>query len=365
MGRPPVPWRRSTRKRRRRFRGPGAEWVEEEIGDASIAVSYPGRSFSGRGPRRLPQSHAARNAPDPRPQRHPHPLGRSRPLRRVPGLARCHEELHSRVRLGLCAPGYPGLRAAERRCNAAGPQRIRECARPRAGQRGPSPDRRAVPARGLRRPADTRRAPAAPALTVGRGAALLEERREGERLGERQQRARRLTAEVFRYTEHLFYVGVAVALVAAGLALFAAIIHAFYGGMRAGNVSGSVLPFLDGLLLVFIISEIIHTVRAVVAENVLTAEPFLIVGIVAAIRRLIVASAAAKEHLGRAEFTHLMLEIGVLGATVVALGFTIYLLRHTTRSEPRPEHEGRGRAGQELEDRTGASRLSADAALKP
>jgi len=151
-------------------------------------------------------------------------------------------------------------------------------------------------------------------------------------------------------------VGVAVALVAAGLALFAAIIHAFYGGMRAGNVSGSVLPFLDGLLLVFIISEIIHTVRAVVAENVLTAEPFLIVGIVAAIRRLIVASAEAKEHLGRAEFTHLMLEIGVLGATVVALGFTIYLLRHTTRSEPRPEHEGAG--GPARSARTGPARAA-------
>jgi uncharacterized membrane protein (DUF373 family) len=155
--------------------------------------------------------------------------------------------------------------------------------------------------------------------------------------------ARHLTAQVFRYAEQAFYVGVAIALAVAGLVLFANVVHAFYVGLRAGNVAASVLSFLDGLLLVFIISEIIHTVRAVIDENVLTTEPFLIVGIVAAIRRLIVATAEAKEHLGRPEFGQVMLEIGALAGTVVALGLTIYLLRHTFHTEPKPSHERAGR----------------------
>jgi uncharacterized membrane protein (DUF373 family) len=119
------------------------------------------------------------------------------------------------------------------------------------------------------------------------------------------------------------------------------VVYSFYQGMRAGDVETSVLSFLDGLLLVFIISEIIHTIRAVIDENVLSTEPFLIVGIVAAIRRLIVATAEAKEHLGQPAFLQVMLEVGVLAGSVVALGLTIYLLRHTTRPEPKPRHERR------------------------
>jgi uncharacterized membrane protein (DUF373 family) len=103
-----------------------------------------------------------------------------------------------------------------------------------------------------------------------------------------------------------------------------------------------VLAFLDGLLLVFIIAELIHTVRAVIDENVLTTEPFLIVGIVAAIRRIIVITAEAKAQVGHPEFGQMMLEEGLLADTVVALGFTIYLLRHTTRTEPRPAHGPKG-----------------------
>jgi uncharacterized membrane protein (DUF373 family) len=150
---------------------------------------------------------------------------------------------------------------------------------------------------------------------------------------------REATANALRYAELASYAAVAIALAVAGLVLFVNVVYSFYTGVRAGNVATSVLSFLDGLLLVFIISEIIHTIRAVIDENVLSTEPFLIVGIVAAIRRLIVATAEAKEHLGQPAFLQVMLEIGVLAASVVALGLTIYLLRHTTRPEPKPRHE--------------------------
>ena len=56
-------------------------------------------------------------------------------------------------------------------------------------------------------------------------------------------------------------------------------------------------------------------------------EPFLIVGIVAAVRRLIVISAEAENLLGTAEFRDVMLEIGVLAATVLLLGATVLVLR--------------------------------------
>jgi hypothetical protein len=56
-------------------------------------------------------------------------------------------------------------------------------------------------------------------------------------------------------------------------------------------------------------------------------ESFLIVGIVAAVRRLIVISAEAENLLGTAEFRDVMLEIGVLAGMVLLLGATVLVLR--------------------------------------
>src|SRR6185436_10143601 len=105
-----------------------------------------------------------------------------------------------------------------------------------------------------------------------------------------------------------------------------------------GNPRGAIIQLLEGLLLVFILAELIHTVRAVIEENVLRTEPFLIVGIVAAIRRVLVITADADRHLGKPEFRDIVMEMAVLAGAVVLLGITIYLVRHTFQSEPVPAH---------------------------
>ena len=157
--------------------------------------------------------------------------------------------------------------------------------------------------------------------------------------GYQEQRARGKTARAFGFVEDGFYVGVALSLAVAGAFLFASAIYTFVGDIGEASVSTSILELLDNLLLVFIITELIHTVRAVIDERVLVAEPFLVVGIVAAIRRLIVVSAEAKTLLGKPEFSDAMLEIGVLTGAVILLTTAVFLLRHTERSEPRPSHE--------------------------
>lgn len=153
-------------------------------------------------------------------------------------------------------------------------------------------------------------------------------------------RIRQRTEGAFGYVEDLFYVAVAVALAVAGVMLFGYVIYDFAAKLLdGGKLSDLILEFLDGLLLVFIITELIHTVRAVIDEKVLVAEPFLIVGIVAAIRRLIVVSAEAKDLMGTAEFSDAMFEVGLLTGTVLLLSAAIFLLRSTTRSEPSSAHE--------------------------
>ncbi|MDQ4024791.1 MAG: phosphate-starvation-inducible PsiE family protein [Actinomycetota bacterium] len=147
------------------------------------------------------------------------------------------------------------------------------------------------------------------------------------------------TEQLFGRVEDVFYVAVAAALSVAGVVLFGYAVYDFASHVSGGDLSKQILTLLDNLLLVFIVTELIHTVRAVIDERVLVAEPFLIVGIVAAIRRLVVVSAEAKDLLGKPEFGDAMTEIGILTGSVVVLAAAIFLLRNTTRSEPTSEHE--------------------------
>ncbi|HEX2296082.1 MAG TPA: phosphate-starvation-inducible PsiE family protein [Actinomycetota bacterium] len=147
------------------------------------------------------------------------------------------------------------------------------------------------------------------------------------------------TEALFGRVEDVLYVAIAAALAIVGFGLFGYVVYDFVSKLGDGDVTARILSLLDGLLLVFIVTELIHTVRAVIDERVLVAEPFLIVGIVAAIRRLVVVSAEAKDLLGTPEFGDAMTEIGVLTGTVVILAVAIFLLRNTTRSEPTSEHE--------------------------
>jgi uncharacterized membrane protein (DUF373 family) len=154
-----------------------------------------------------------------------------------------------------------------------------------------------------------------------------------------EPQARSRTQKAFGFVEDLFYVAVALALAIAGLGLFGYVVYDFIAHAQEDPFPNLILELLDGLLLVFIITELIHTIRAVIDEKVLISEPFLVVGIVAVIRRMVIVSAEAKDLIGKPEFSDAMLETGLLTAAVVGLGLVIFMLRHTTHSEPRPEHE--------------------------
>lgn len=147
------------------------------------------------------------------------------------------------------------------------------------------------------------------------------------------------TADQFRTIEHIFYIAIAIALAVSGVALFANGIYNLFAGLDEESFSSQLLGFLDAMLLVFIVTELIHTVRAILRENILMTEPFLIVGIVAAIRRLVVISAEIQEFVGTPAFNDAMVEMGILVAVVVGLSLSIFMLRHTTHSEPRPSYE--------------------------
>ena len=97
---------------------------------------------------------------------------------------------------------------------------------------------------------------------------------------------------------------------------------------------------LDGLLLVFILLELLAGVRATMREKKLVAEPFLIVGIIASIKEIVVLTLETKDTGGSNNdaFDNAMTEIGVLAGVILLLAVASYLVRRKER-EPEEEEE--------------------------
>jgi uncharacterized membrane protein (DUF373 family) len=149
----------------------------------------------------------------------------------------------------------------------------------------------------------------------------------GSPAADQGRRDRTWIAALLGYGEFLIDAAVAVALTVGGVILLGVVIYDFVHELGDAPFIGQVLELLSGLLLVFIFTELISTIRVAIARRTVQVEPFLIVGMVAAIRRLIVISAEAENLLGTAQFRDLMLEIGVLAGTVLVLGATVFVLR--------------------------------------
>lgn len=134
--------------------------------------------------------------------------------------------------------------------------------------------------------------------------------------------------------ETIVYIGIAFLLLITAIALLVQAVTnttALFGEDSA-NIA---LEVLDTLLLVFIVVELLFAVRATVAQRELLAEPFLLVGIIAAIKEIVVLSVKAAETVGKGDvFRDQLWEIGTLGVLVLLLGLTGFLLR---RKEREPE----------------------------
>jgi uncharacterized membrane protein (DUF373 family) len=144
---------------------------------------------------------------------------------------------------------------------------------------------------------------------------------------DRERRGRSEIAVLLGYGEFLIDTVVALALIVGGTILLGVVVYDFVRNLGDGRFVTVVLELLSGLLLVFIFTELISTIRVVISRRRMVVEPFLIVGIVAAVRRLIVVSAEAENLLGTAQFRDVMLEIGILAGTVLLLGVTVLLFR--------------------------------------
>jgi uncharacterized membrane protein (DUF373 family) len=83
-------------------------------------------------------------------------------------------------------------------------------------------------------------------------------------------------------------------------------------------------------LLVFILLELLSAVRTTMTERRLVAEPFLVVGIIASIKEIVVTALDASKLSGE-RFDDAMITIGVLAGAVFLLAVATFLIRRKER----------------------------------
>ena len=136
-------------------------------------------------------------------------------------------------------------------------------------------------------------------------------------------------AHAFGRVEDVVYVGLALVLSALAVGLLVDGAISFWQAVMAGELSARVAILLDRILLILMVVEILYTVQVSLREHTLVPEPFLVVGLIAGIRRILVLTAEFSDILeeGGTAFRNAMLELGVLTAMVLALVAALVLLR--------------------------------------
>ena len=145
----------------------------------------------------------------------------------------------------------------------------------------------------------------------------------------REDEGREWVARAFTRVEDTVYLGLGLLLAFSAIALLVTSGIGFVRSVLDGVLAGRIIGLLDQILLIFMIVEILYTVQVSFREHTLVPEPFLIVALIAVIRRVLVLTAEFGELLEKGEhvFRNAMLELGLLTVTVVALVVTLVLLR--------------------------------------
>ena len=150
-------------------------------------------------------------------------------------------------------------------------------------------------------------------------------------------------ADIFQKAETAAYLVLGLLLALATLLSIGSAGASLWTAMAELGATDSVVAAIDRLLFVFMLVEILHTVRVSFRTGTLVCEPFLIVGLIASIRRVLVitlksseASQGGKIIGENKELLHsTMLELGVLGGLILVMVTSIYLLRRSEQMRAR------------------------------
>ncbi len=137
---------------------------------------------------------------------------------------------------------------------------------------------------------------------------------------------------VLNNVENVVYYGVALFLLVTVGVLFVSVGEIMLAVFEEGPLQ-TALAVLDRVLLISIFVELLNTIAVFVREREIVAEPFLLIGLIAVVRRILLATAEAEQALGTPEFSNLVLELAVLTALVISLAAALYFTRRAERRD--------------------------------
>jgi uncharacterized membrane protein (DUF373 family) len=143
-------------------------------------------------------------------------------------------------------------------------------------------------------------------------------------------------AEILGLSERIVYYVAAVALLVTVGMLFVSAGDSILRVLEVGPLE-TALEVLDRVLLIFIFAELLGTISTIVREREVKAEPFLLIGLIAVVRRILGVTVSIEQSLGTPEFNSLLLELGVLTGLVLTLTTALYFTRRMEgrRESPR------------------------------
>jgi hypothetical protein len=134
--------------------------------------------------------------------------------------------------------------------------------------------------------------------------------------------------------ETVIYLIVAVLLVVGAALTLIGTIQDLLKASRSRAISDTGLFLLDRILLLFIVAELLYTLRLVGLRGRVLVEPFLFIGLIAVVRRVLVITAQADMKQGGAKAIDFLIEMGAMSVLALVLAIAIHLLRHSATQQP-------------------------------
>ena len=120
--------------------------------------------------------------------------------------------------------------------------------------------------------------------------------------------------DILSRSERIIYYGAAFALILTVGMIFASAAISAVEAIGAEPLEEALkdtsLIVLDRVLLIFIFVELLNTIGIVIREREIVAEPFLLIGLIAVVRRILLVTAEAEQIIGTEKFLNLVIELG-------------------------------------------------------
>ena len=145
---------------------------------------------------------------------------------------------------------------------------------------------------------------------------------------------RRIIVQGLSSVEDVVYVGLGILLATAAIALSLIAFKSFAVAIFGHSFSGQVVGLLDQILLILLIVELLYTVQISFREHGLISEPFLVVALIAAVRRVLIITAEVSKlpEASAAVFKQAIIELSVLTVMILVFVGSLVLLQKQKRN---------------------------------